>query len=167
MTEPTVNELLARIQAGWDDLNTFISGLTDEQLTGPTDAAGWTVKDHLAHLADWETSADALLQRQPRWGLMGLTQAAWDSGEIDHINDVMQKRSRELSLAEVRQRLAATHAALTARVAALDDADLMRPYKHFEDGSDNDEPVLGYIVGNSFGHYAEHIPWMRAIVEQP
>lgn len=162
----TVNDLLARIEAGWNDLQTMIAALTEAQLTGSTDAAGWTVKDHLVHLADWETSVDALLQGKPRWETMGLPRADWDTFDIDHINDIMQKRSQGLTLAEARQRLDATHAVLLARVGALDDADLMRPYSAFEAGSTWHDPVLAYIIGNSFGHYAEHMPWMTAIVEQ-
>ena len=49
-------ELEASIDHWWDALQAVIGRYTEAELTGPTDAAGWTVKDHLAHLAAWERS---------------------------------------------------------------------------------------------------------------
>ena len=57
-------ELLARIQSGWDQFSAFLTTLTPEQLTRPTDAAGWTVSDHLSHIAFWEGSIPAWLRGQ-------------------------------------------------------------------------------------------------------
>ena len=54
-------ELLSRTKLGWDSLQAYIKSLTPEQLTVPTDPAGWTVKDHLIHLAVWEDGIVAVL----------------------------------------------------------------------------------------------------------
>lgn len=160
----SVANFLAALQAGWDDLNLFVDGLTDQQLTELTDPAGWTVKDHVMHLAVWEDGVNVLLDHQPRPPRMGVDQAIWDSDDIDRINAFIQQQHHDLSWDEVQQRRQAIHAEFVQKLQALSDADLMRPYRDFDPSEDNPEPVLGYLVGDSFGHYAEHRPWMEKIV---
>jgi hypothetical protein len=45
----------------------------------------------------------------------------------------------------------------------MSDEDLLRPYSHFQpnDPPFNPNPVWPWIVGNTFGHYEEHIQYMR------
>jgi hypothetical protein len=50
-------ELLERIEAGFQEINQYLDSLTETQLTQPTDAAGWTAKDHVIHMAIWEDSS--------------------------------------------------------------------------------------------------------------
>ena len=46
----------------------------------------------------------------------------------------------------------------------MSDADLQRPYNHYQPSSDRQQPVIGWIIGNTYGHYEEHQPWIAAIV---
>lgn len=158
-------ELLAGIDAEWDRLTAYIDSLTEAQLTQPTDRAGWTAKDHLAHLAVWEDSLNALLDHQPRRERMGIDQATWDSGDIDAINAVIQQRYHDTPLADVRRMLRDTHEQLLARLKPLYDSDLQLPYSCYQSGSIQERPAILYLVGDSFAHYDEHLPWIRAIVE--
>ena len=54
---------------------------------------------------------------------------------------------------------------LIDEIASMSDEDLMRPYRYYEFASMEDRPVVGWLVGNTFGHYDEHLPWIRAIAE--
>ncbi|MEQ8672174.1 MAG: DinB family protein [Aggregatilineales bacterium] len=63
-TPPTRADLLRQIQESWNELQTVVASLTEEQLTRSTDAAGWTVKDHLIHLSIWEIGGTCLARRQ-------------------------------------------------------------------------------------------------------
>ena len=47
------DELLQRYETTRADLLSAIEGLSDEQLAAPT-LDGWSVKDHLLHLAMWD-----------------------------------------------------------------------------------------------------------------
>jgi hypothetical protein len=147
-----------------------LDGFSDEQMTERTDAVGWTVKDHLAHLFVWEEGITALLRREPRWEAMGvdmeLAQSRLVEKTEDALNQVMRDRMQELSLAEVRERLRRSHEELAVLVESMDADDVLRGYSHFapdEPGEETGRPVLGWVVGNSSEHYREHLPWMRAI----
>ncbi|MEP7292650.1 MAG: maleylpyruvate isomerase N-terminal domain-containing protein, partial [Chloroflexota bacterium] len=72
-------ELLEKIQAGWDALQACIATLTPEQITIPTDAAGWTVKDHLMHLTVWQEGVWHMLEGRNRVEAMGVPQDVWET----------------------------------------------------------------------------------------
>jgi hypothetical protein len=66
----------------------------------------------------------------------------------------------------VRDRLRKTHEELVAIVASLEPGDLLKTYSHYqpdEPGDDSGEPVLRWVVGNSSGHYLEHLPWIQRL----
>lgn len=157
-------ELLTRMERGWNDFSTYLSTLTEEQLTTPTDAAGWTAKDHVIHLAVWEDSIHALLERQSRRERMGIDEAMWERGEFDEMNAVIQQRYQHMPLAEVLKTFQAIHQRLIAKIQSMSDEDLQLPYRHYQPDSDRDAPVWHWITGNTFGHYQEHQPWIAAIV---
>ena len=159
----TKAELLAKIQASWDDITGYLKSLTVEQITQITDAAGWTVKDHVAHIMVWEDGINALLDRQPRYVRMGVDAATWNSGDYDRMNAIIQQRHRGRSWDEVMQTFMDVHEQLIAKLETLTDADLMRPYRDYQPESTSDGPIYNRICGNTFGHYAEHTPWIAAI----
>ena len=54
-------------------------------------------------------------------------------------------------------------ARLVAVLGGLSDDDLQKPYSHYQP-TDPDErrPVVGWVAGNTYEHYAEHIDWIKA-----
>lgn len=169
-TPVTTAEMLRRLKAGWDDLTAYIDTLTPQQFTQPTDAAGWTIKDHIMHLSIWEDGIEALLSGQSRRERMGVDVATWDSDwEADdyfHLNDVIYQQHKNKSLDEVLPASKSIHERFVKTVGSMSDADLMRPYNTYDSSSATQSPIFGSIVGNSSGHYAEHRPWMEAIAAQ-
>jgi hypothetical protein len=161
----TVAELLARIEAGWTALNDLVGRLDEAQLTAPG-ADGWSIVDHLAHLAAWERSVIGLLRGQPRHAAMGIDRDTYERG-FDAANAAIQARSAGRSLADVRAEVAATHQEVLALLAGLTDADLVRTYSSFqpnEPGEDSGAPVLNWIAGNTYDHYREHLDWIGRLV---
>jgi hypothetical protein len=168
-TQPRdTRELLARIEDGWAALNQRITPLSSEQLTTPGPDGGWSVKDHLAHLATWEGMLVALLEGKPIHTAFGMSRAEYDALESTHaLNAVIAGQNKDLSLDEVMERSEETHSQLVAKIGALADEDLSKPITHFQpddpDGPD-ERPVLVKIIGDTYGHYAEHLPWIEAIL---
>lgn len=157
-------DLLHEIDAGWQELNTYLNELSDTDFTTNTDAAGWTVKDHVMHLAVWEEGVWALLEGKSRYTRMGLDKTTWESHDYDRINAVIQQLHKDKPLAEVRQHLQDVHAGFIARIDSLSNKDLRQPYSHYQSEYDWEDPVIAWIINNSYAHYREHIPWMAAIV---
>ncbi len=158
------NEMLRRMQDGWNDFQAYLKTLTNEQMTAPVDDVGWTVKDHLVHLAAWEDGVAALLQGQDRLERMHVDSETWKKGDFDAMNAVMQSHYKGQSLAGALKMLRDAHQRLTEAVQQLSDKDLKRPYRTFDQSSTSETPVYALIVGNSYDHYAEHKPWIEAIV---
>jgi len=128
-TPMTVRELRARMDAGLARFEAALDRLSEEQLTGPKDAAGWSVRDHLTHLAVWADGITALLRGEDRWKAMGISPDLTTStagGELDYdaINEQIAERHRQLSAAEARALLAAAHQRLAAEVDKLTDEQL-------------------------------------------
>jgi uncharacterized protein (TIGR03083 family) len=157
-------ELLERVRKGWDEFQAYIKTLTDEQLTGPKDAAGWTAKDHLMHLAVWEDGIYALLEKQNRREAMGLDEATWASKDFDRMNAVIEQQHKDKSLAEVQRAFREIHERLVAKVESLTDEELQLPYMHYDPTDTRDKPVTIWIRGDTYEHYAQHQPWIAAIV---
>ena len=162
--EPVTREnLLRRIKTGWDQFHAYLETLTKAQMTGPTDAAGWTVKDHIIHLAKWEAGIAAVMEGQSRAEAMGIDDSMWDQG-YDPINAIIHRQNSDMSLEAVMNTFQQTHDRLLRDIEALADDDLLKPYNHFVPASKSEHPLVGSIAGNSYGHYEEHTPWIAAIV---
>ena len=160
----TVAELLRDIDAAWNALSGAIAQLSDGQMTERTDAAGWTVKDHLAHLAAWENSVLVILRdRRPQHEGLGVDKATWDAEDIDATNEAVRRDNADAPLDEVRTRLETVHAQLVETILEITDAELRLPVDHWVRGG-GEFPVVHKITGNTSEHYPEHREWLLAIV---
>ena len=159
-------QLLTQIQDGWDRLHEYLVTLSDEQLTHLTDAAGWTVKDHVIHLAIWEDGANAMLLRQSRRKQMDIDEAVWKRWNFDEINAVIQRRYRDMPLTEVLQTFRAIHERLLSQIEAMTEEDVRSPVSYYDIQFGGPEPVAEQLLIDTVGHYQEHLPWMMAIAGQ-
>jgi hypothetical protein len=131
-------ELLERMREGWRPFRRAIARIGLGPLRNMTNA-GWTAKAMLSHLAFWlEALDDALPERL--------------AGRRGRIRNVQAENDREASAADAR--------GAGEVVKRLDDA-----YKKVVDvvqGLPPDEDVhfmaVRLIAGESYGHFAEHLP---------
>src|SRR5258706_8884786 len=114
--EVSTREMLKRMEAGWNSFQTYLNTLTDDQMTTLQDEVGWTVKDHLTHLALWEDGVAATLQGKSRPERMGIDQATLASHDYDKMNGIMRLQHLDKTLPQVRQMLADAHQRLVDAV---------------------------------------------------
>ena len=160
----TKAELLKSMHDGWAEFQAYLDSLAPADFTTNTDAAGWTAKDHVMHLAVWEDGIWALLEKQSRREQMGLDEATWQSGDYDRMNAVIQQAHRDKSLDEVFDAFRDVHRRLIAKIESMRDDDLQQPYRTYQPDADREEPVIQWIAGNTYEHYAEHQPYIARII---
>ncbi len=152
-------DLLARIDASWTSLQGFIDSTDPESLTAVRDAEGWSVADHLSHIAAWERAMLYLLQGRPRHEGLGVDERIYLDGGFDELNAAIRDQTKDRSLDEALADLRWTHEQFLGQLDRLTDGDLRQPYCHFlpdEPGADTGEPILWRLCGNTAEHFAEH-----------
>lgn len=165
--DPDKKELLRRIGDSRRRLDDLISPLSDPEMTEPG-SAGWSIKDHLAHLAAWEESLLALLEGRDREAAMGITHETEAGGDhdVDWINEQVTARSRATSLPQVLDEYRSAHARVLSALERLTNADLSRSYASFQPGTDDSAPVIGWIDGDTWKHFDEHYLWITALLDE-
>ncbi len=113
-------ELLAAIDRNWVQLTAALARLTPADFTAHHDDHGWTVKDHIVHLAAWERSVVYLLTGRPRHVGLGVSESALPvrrrgCDQRRHHGGQPADRRTAAALAELR----AVHAELLAVLAPL------------------------------------------------
>jgi uncharacterized damage-inducible protein DinB len=135
--------LLQHYRAGRDELLEAIAGLSDEMMLERS-LDGWSIKDHLAHLATWDEIRANEVTR-----ISAGHDSAWRmTGEQDEIyNGLTYDLRRGLSLAQVRWELEASREQLLAAIAAATSRGL--------------EPALYGEAPIRSGHEPQHADWIR------
>jgi hypothetical protein len=143
-------ELLATIQAGYDQLEALLATLSEEQMTIPGVNGSWSVKDNLAHLAAWQ-SYQAARQEGILSGVEPPDPAPGLKTE-DEINAYYYGLHKDQPLEEVLAEFRASYGRVLAATQALSWETLNEPFP----GKDNNVPVGAYTAGDTYEHYELH-----------
>jgi Protein of unknown function (DUF1706) len=160
------NAEIAPMEKGWSELTALVDSLGPSglELKG---SGQWAVKDHLVHIAAWELSLLGLLDGEDRRTAMGVPGVAEDT---DSLNEAIWLAHRDMMGDEARAFSSDAHERLRARLSAMSDADLRRSYNHYQpnDPRDpgDDRPVVDWVAGNTYEHYAEHRAYIDQIVKE-
>ena len=159
-----MNAEMQPIEAAWDRLVRLVNQVEEAGGLNRAGGGGWTVRDHLVHVAAWEHSLLALVEGRDRELAMGLSGGVEG---IDNVNEAIRKVHENDTADEALRYFRDSHARLVAALEKLNDADLQKPYSHYQP-SDPDErrPVVGWVAGNTYEHYAEHVDWMNQLLSE-
>ena len=160
-----MNSEVSRVDSAWNELSALIEKLGPDRLMAKA-GDGWTVKDHVAHIGAWEHSLRGLIEGEDRLKAMGVHESLEENTDV--VNDAVFKLHEHETSAETLEYFRDSHAQLMAILDKLSDADLAKPYSHYQP-SDPDEkrPVRGWVAGNTYEHYAEHVEWINQLLSQP
>jgi hypothetical protein len=151
-----------RIDAAWKELSLLVEKLGRDGLMAKA-ADGWTVKDHLAHIGAWEHSLRGLIEGQDRLAAMGVHEPVEENTDV--VNDAVFKLHQHETAEQAVKYFRDSHAQLMAALGKLTDADLARPYSHYQPSDPEEErPVRGWVAGNTYEHYAEHVDWINQLL---
>ncbi len=146
-------DLLAHIQREWLALMQIVHGLSDEQMAA-ADAGGWSVKDNLAHITEWESFvlSNQFQGHSPHEALR-MEPAQLDPFDETRINAALFERNKDRPLTSVLLDLHATHAQLLAALEQASESDLAALRSSV--GPDQ-KSVMTWVVYNTYEHYEEH-----------
>jgi hypothetical protein len=159
-----MNAEMDRIDTAWTELSLLVEKLGPDGLMARA-GDGWTVKDHLAHIGAWESSLRGLIEGQDRLKAMDVHDPLEESTDV--VNAAVFKLHEDETAGQALEYFRNSHAQLIAVLGKLSDADLAKPYSHYRP-SDPDEkrPVRGWVAGNTYEHYAEHVEWINQLLSE-
>ena len=137
------DELLAHYRQTRHELLAAIEGLGDELMAEPS-IDGWSVKDHMLHLALWDDIRAAEVER-----ISAGYESVWrmDGAQDEALNAMSYELRRGLSVEQARYELEASRQRLLDAIAAATPLGL--------------EPSRYGEAGLRSGHEAEHTGWLR------
>jgi hypothetical protein len=133
-------------------------------MLAPVLDSGWSVKDSLAHLVEWES---LLLNWVPQYQ-RGEEVRRWAEGywvgeddaeeQMHKFNAHLFEKDRDLDLESVLAAYRATYERVVELVEGLDEDEMFEP-NYFP--ARNGRPLITLVAGDSYEHYDEHIGWIR------
>ncbi len=137
------NELIKHYEDMRAAMRTAIEGLTPEQLI-ETSLDGWSVKDHLLHLASWDDIRASEVERISK----GFESAWRMTPEQDEVfNEMAYLLRRDLSLDQAMSEFEDSRSRLLAAIGGANERAL--------------DPSLYGEAGLKSGHEEEHTAWIR------
>jgi hypothetical protein len=164
----TKQELIDHTCAAWDDFVTYVDALTAEQWTGPRDAAGWSVKDHVSHVTLWDRAVVGRLRDNvPMEETLGISAGAWADESLDPMNEEIRRLAGADAIDRVCADRNATWIEVVSLLEELSEEQLARSGDEagLPVGTEpRPEPVLQLLASYWGDHYREHLDAIKAIV---
>lgn len=161
----SIPELVIAIERAWRPYEEYIRGLTPEELEGPTDEAGWTVKDHITHVAAWEGGIRSLLQGEPRHEGMGISEDDLALDDEDAINERIRQAHAGIPAEEIVEESVLRHEGFIMELEALPDEAVYRKRSEFTKQDDPDGMFFGeWAWNNSGAHFRSHLKYIRRLL---
>ena len=167
MTDVVISkaQLMTKLERAWNALQSTLAESNEDDLTTRTDAAGWTPKDHLAHLAAWSNSALVMVRDgKPQWEGLGVDKAMFDTEGYEQKNEAVRQQTADWSLDQVTSHLTEIHREVVRVLEGMSDADLARPCSSYVEGGQDFE-IVHKINGNGPDHYDEHRAYIEKILK--
>ncbi len=153
MDKTTFMNTLQETRAQWEEL---LAQVEEERMQRPGATGKWSVKDVIAHVMDGERELVQIMHTHVVTG-----SELWNLSD-DERNEIVYQQNRERPLHEIMSEEQQAYANLLAAAQTLSDDDLNDPH-HFQRMPEEWVPWR-IFAGNSFQHYQDHMPALRAWV---
>ena len=157
ITWMSADDLLDRARRERAELEALWLALDNDEMTRrPGPQPDWSVKDVIAHITWWESAMTNWVSRALTGEMLARTETP------DEINARVFADNRDMPLETVLAAFEASFPPLEALLNRLTDDEI----NDAEVCDIRGMPLLNFIVGNTFAHYADHIDDLRAYVER-
>lgn len=158
----TKAELIANMRRDRARLDELLAPLDDARMIEPGLGDGWSVKDHLSHMASWERMIVAHLRDGSDHEVARMDEGAYTTATLDELNERLHQLQRDAPVTEVRKEFVDAHLAIVAFIDGMPEEQLARPY--WDDWPE--KSVLEKIAGDTYLHYREHAAWIAELIGQ-
>ncbi|MEX2159579.1 MAG: ClbS/DfsB family four-helix bundle protein [Dehalococcoidia bacterium] len=158
----TAQDILDAIRRDRPVLEDAVTEMSAVPLDAVPRGGGWSVKDHMAHIAAWERMIVAHLTDGSDHEVAGMDAASFAAATLDEVNDSIYHLHHRDTLSQVREEFAAAHEAIVTLIESLPEDGFDRPYW---DDDPTRRPVHDKIAGDTYLHYVEHAVWVRELLE--
>jgi hypothetical protein len=141
--QPTIKEVLARMDDGWAEFSAAVHAMPAERLEQRLTEDGWSRKQMLAHIAMWHDLTIDRLAEQAETG-----KPAEIAEDEDALNPRAARGAGGRTTGEVILALDESLRRLRREVARLSHEQLVA----------NDSWAVSIIAANTWRHYGEHLP---------
>ncbi len=152
------NKIIESLQAERRRLEQNLAGLTGEELVMPGVVGEWSIKDVLAHLADWEAHMPAWLAAAHQGDPVAEIETGLSWKQMTEFNQRIYLRHCDQSLEEVLAYFRDTHLQFMKMVETMPDDELLEPGRY------------AFIGKGSVYHwlalYAGHDRWAKKHIRQ-
>lgn len=163
---PTAAEdVLERVHASRAEIEAIIDHLSQEQMTAATDDGGWTIKDHLAHIVEWQRRGLAAIEGRPPWDAFGIDREEYQKLDIDGINAILHERNKDRPVEEVVTEFRKTQEKVVLTLEQMNEDDLQRGIP--EEYSTRYRTIGELALSTFAGHDDEHVEEIRLLANQP
>ena len=146
-------ELMKWVNHEWAELVRIIEPLTDDQMNR-LGANGWSIKDNLAHITEWEKfMLLSCFQNIPAHQIVGVDKEGYQQDDEHAWNETFLQRNRDRLLVDVLADFHATHEQVLVELDQASFTDLQEKI-YFDDPEARS--LLCWVRYNTYDHYQEH-----------
>jgi hypothetical protein len=159
------DEVLEDVHAARAEIEAIIEELSPEQMTQATDDGGWSIKDHLIHIVEWQNRGIGIFENRTSWESLQIDEETYRSLDIDGINDIIFKRHQDRDLHDVLTEFRKSQERVILTLEQLNEDDLERPTPaHIRDEYPQ---FIDLIEANFAGHDRDHVEDIRQLANEP
>jgi hypothetical protein len=158
----TKSKLYKAIYAEREALETTLARLGVDEMIKPALESGWSVKDVLAHIVDWE-------QRMIEWINESLDgdgpdlSSDWSDEVLNKLNQEIYEANKDRDLQDVLDEFTLSYQQSWTAVKRLNDEDLFEPNRFaWREG----RPMWYIVDANMSAHYKEHNEAIKKWLEE-
>ena len=160
MSKPTnKQELLQAIEEECLKLGLAFQGLSETVMCRPGACGDWSVKDILAHLADWEKRCLRWVQAGLRGEVPKTPDEHFNWGQLRELNHEIFLQYQDLTLDEVLERYQDSHKKIMAAIHSMTEEELFTPQRYAWTAK---QPLVSYIAANTSSHYR----WASKLIQK-
>ncbi len=161
------NQLAQNIETEWAKLEASLADLNEQQLTQICDEHGWSIKDHLAHIAQWE---EVLFMMFLEVSYEESMRIPWGRYPVfDDVNEDMRRQWADFSPNFILKRLRRVHHHLIEKLSTLSEEDMQTPVKQFFSSiwipEYEQRNMAEFTRAHTDTHYRDHVAWISQMKE--